>query len=353
MRFPEVKLKEKKMANSKPKSLSEIIVCECWARDGLQSLPIFISTELKVEMINRIVDAGFKKVEVTSFSHPKLLPQFADATEVLRKIKRKNGVSYVVLMPNQRGMERLEVCQKEGYGASELILMISSSEKHNLLNFRLSHKEAMHEHAQIIKKAHSLGIKVIGCAGTVYGCPVAGDIPLREVAKIVEFYLQEGAQTIMLGDTTGMANPVIVRQRLGELQELFPQAEFIAHFHDTRGTGVLNSVVALECGLKYVDSSIGAIGGQPATGAPKYSAGHTGNTCSEDLIGVLSEMGATTGIHLEKLIAAGRLAEEIIGSRLRSNLIYSGPVIHGPSTAQKEPGKSIALAMEAGPQILG
>jgi hydroxymethylglutaryl-CoA lyase len=315
-----------------------VVACECWARDGLQSMPVLVSTDDKVEMINRIVGAGFKKLEITSFSHPKLLPQFADAVDVLKRIERWPDVSYVVLMPNTKGFDRFEVCQKEGYGANEIILMISSSEKHNLLNFRMTHAEAMDEHARIIKRAHALGVEIIGCAGTVYGCPVRGDIPTSEVAKVVRFYLDEGAQTIMLGDTTGVANPRLVRERIGELMALFPGAEFIAHFHDTRGTGIVNSIAMLELGVRYVDCSIGAIGGQPATGAAKYSAGYTGNTCSEDLIGILGEMGTTTGIDLPQLIDAGRRAEEILGQRLRSNIIRCGPVIHGESSPVKEPG---------------
>lgn len=315
-----------------------IVACECWARDGLQSMPVMVSTQQKLEMIHRIVDAGFKKVEVTSFSHPKLLPQFADAVDILRHLKRQPGVSYVVLMPNVKGFDRLEVCQKEGFGATEIILMISSSEKHNLLNFRMTHPEAMAEHAAIMKRAHAMGVRVIGCAGTVYGCPVRGDLTTGEVAQIVRFYLEEGAQTIMLGDTTGVANPRLVRERVGELMSLFPKAEFIAHFHDTRGTGMANSLAMLELGVRYVDCSIGAIGGQPATGAAKYSSGFTGNTCSEDLIAVLREMGIETGIDLHKLIDAGIRAEEILGQRLRSNLIRSGPVIHGESSPEKEAG---------------
>jgi hydroxymethylglutaryl-CoA lyase len=320
---------------SMPKS---VIACECWARDGLQSMPTLVSTDDKVDMINRIVRAGFKKLETTSFSHPKLLPQFADCVEVLKRIERRPDVSYVVLMPNTKGFDRLEVCQKEGYGASEIILMISSSAAHNKLNFRMDHDEAMAEHAAVMKRAHALGIKVIGCAGTVYGCPVAGDITTDEVAKIVKFYLDEGAQTIMLGDTTGVANPRLVRERVGDLMTRFPGAEFIAHFHDTRGSGIANTLAMLELGVRYVDSSIGAIGGQPATGAAKYSAGFTGNACTEDLIGMLQEMGVETGIDLEMLLDTGRRAEEVLGQRLRSNIIRSGPVIHGPSAADKEAG---------------
>jgi hydroxymethylglutaryl-CoA lyase len=325
-----------------------VVACECWARDGLQSMPVLVSTDDKVEMLNRIVRAGFTKLEVTSFSHPKLLPQFADATDLLRRVERRPGVSYVVLMPNTRGFDRFETCVKEGYGADEIILMISSSEKHNQLNFRMSHTEAMAEHAAIMTRAHGLGVRIIGCAGTVYGCPVNGDITTADVAKIVRFYLDEGAQTIMLGDTTGVANPGLVRERVGALMAMFPGAEFIAHFHDTRGTGVVNSVAMLELGARYVDCSIGAIGGQPATGAAKYSAGYTGNTCSEDLLALLEEMGVSTGIDIEALIDAGRRAEDILGQRLRSNVIRSGRVIHVESAPEKEPGARVDRPTDRG-----
>jgi hydroxymethylglutaryl-CoA lyase len=250
-------------------------------------------------------------------------------------------------MPNERGFDRLEICQKEGYGAEEIILMISSSEKHNLLNFRLPHVDAMAEHARVMRRAHALGVRIIGCAGTVYGCPVGGDVPFRDVAKIVRFYLEEGAQTIMLGDTTGMANPVLVRERIAELQAEFPRAELIAHFHDTRGTGIVNTVAALELGLRYVDCSLGAIGGQPATGAAKYSAGFTGNTCTEDLVALLEELGVRTGVDLERMIEAGRQAEEVLGQRLRSNVIRAGPVIHTESSPEKEPGVAARTRSDA------
>ncbi len=307
-----------------------VTVCECWARDGLQSIPKVIPTGQKIEMIDRILDSGVRKLEVTSFSHPKLLPQFADCVEVMKGISRRPGVSYVVLMPNGKGFDRLEVCQKEGYGANEIILMISSSEAHNLVNFRMKHDEAKREHAAIMARARGLGIQTIGCAGTVYGCPIDGDVPMAKVLDIVGFYLAEGAETIMLGDTTGAANPIVVRERLGEMMARWPKAKFIAHFHDTRGNGIVNSFTALEMGLEYVDTSIGAIGGQPATGANKYQYGFTGNTCSEDLVCLLEESGVSTGIDVAKMVANGKRAEEVIGHGLRANVIRSGPVNHHP-----------------------
>jgi len=307
-----------------------VTLCECWARDGLQSIPKVIPTGQKVEMINRIIASGVRKLEVTSFSHPKLLPQFADCVEVLRQIERHDHVSYVILMPNAKGFDRFEVCQKEGYGGDEIILMTSSSESHNWVNFRMKHDEAKRVHADIIRRAKDLDVKVIGCTGTVYGCPIRGDVPMEDVIDITRFYIEEGADTLMLGDTTGSANPLIVRERIGELRALFPKTEFIAHFHDTRGNGIVNSIAALELGLRYVDTSIGAIGGQPSTGANKYQYGFTGNTCSEDLVCLLEEMGVDTGIDIAKLIGNGKRAEEIIGHPLRANVIRSGPVQHEP-----------------------
>ncbi len=307
-----------------------VTVCECWARDGLQSIPTYIPTEQKVEMIDRIVRSGVRKLEVTSFSHPKLLPQFADCVEVLQQIERVEGVDYVVLMPNAKGFDRFEECVKEGHGADTIILMISSSEAHNEVNFRMDHVTAMTSHAKIIERSHALGVKVIGCAGTVYGCPIIGDVPIEQVVEVTRFYIEAGVHTLMLGDTTGAANPIIVRERIGHLRSLFPDTEFIAHFHDTRGTGLVNSVAALELGLRYVDCSLGAIGGQPATGANKYQHGFTGNTCSEDLVCLLEEMGVDTGIDLDAMLANGERAEEVIGMPLRANILRSGLVNHHP-----------------------
>ncbi len=139
-----------------------VILCECWARDGLQSIPGVVATEQKLEMLNRIIASGVQKLEVTSFSHPGLLPQFADCVEVMQGVDRRPGVTYVVLIPNERGFERFAICQKEGYGADEIILMISASEAHNLANFRMTHDEAKQSHARIMQRAHEFGVKIMG-----------------------------------------------------------------------------------------------------------------------------------------------------------------------------------------------
>ena len=324
-----------------------VTVCECWARDGLQSIPETVPTTHKIEMINRFVAAGFRKIEVTSFSHPKLLPQFADAANVLSALVRHPNVSYVVMIPNEKGFDRLEQCLAADGVAHEIILMISASEAHNLVNFGTSHEQARQAHARIIRRAHALGLRVIGCTGTVYGCPISGDVAMTSVEETTRFYVEHGADTVMLGDTTGAANPLAVRERVGRLRDLFPDTEFIAHFHDTRGNGIVNSFAALELGVRFVDTSMGAIGGQPATGAHRYQQGYTGNTGTEDLAALLNEMGVQTGLDLTRLLDTGRRAEEILGYRLRSDVLRAGPVNHGPTDYAPEPDE-VAVARAAG-----
>lgn len=312
--------------------------CECWARDGLQSITTLVSTEDKLEMIHGMMDAGIEELELTSMSHPRLLPQFADAEEILKRVRRDTPTRFRILMPNLKGWERLERILDEGYFAHKIILMISASEEHNLRNFRRSHEEAMKEHAEIMKRALAKGVEVIGCVGTVYGCAILGDVPMEPIRMLTRFYVDHGASLLMLGDTTGTANPVQVEQRIGELMEAFPETEFLAHFHDTRGTGVVNSYVAACLGVRWIDGSLGAIGGQPASGAALYHVGFKGNTCSEDLIAMLDECGVETGIDVDRLLELGRRAEEVVGFPMRSNVIRAGRVPHEPSDPEKAPG---------------
>jgi len=282
-----------------------------------------------------MMDAGIKEMEITSFSHPKFLPQFSDAVDMLKGVRRPDGVKLRVLMPNIKGWERFEECVKEGYGAHKIILMISSSEEHNTRNFRQDHQEAMAEHAEIMKRALALGVEVVGCVGTVFGCAIAGDIPMEPIDMLVKFYHDNGANLMMMGDTTGQANPAQVTRIYDHLLGTHPETEFLAHFHDTRGTGLANSWAAMQTGVKWVDGSMGAIGGQPATEAALYHLGYKGNICSEDFLSMVDECGVRTGIDLDKLFALGRRAEEVVGFPMRSNVIHSGRVDHNPSSAEK------------------
>ncbi len=303
-------------------------ICECWARDGIQGHPKIIPTEKKIEMINRMMDIGFKRVEVTSFSHPKLLPQFADCLDVLKGVNRRDDINFIAIVPNEKALERLFDAAEKGYGVHEITAIISASEDHLLANLEMTFAEVMPGLSNIVKRARQNGIKVIGCIGTSFGCPLSGNVPIEKVIELTDWYLQQGATSIMLGDTTGEANPLQVREVYSKMKSRFPGVDFIAHFHDTRGMGVANTLAALQEGIVYHDCSIGGMGGQPATKRPKYHKGFAGNTCTEDMVGMMNEMGIATGIDLNNLLDLAVSVEGVCGQELKGQITKSGPVRH-------------------------
>lgn len=306
-----------------------VVLGECWARDGLQNESQVIPTDQKVELITGMVDAGFTKIEATSFAHPRYLPQFADAEEVLQRIPRKHGVHYRAICTTMKSLERAIRSREAGYGVDEIAMVISASEEHNLANVDMTRDENMALLEKMARRAIDSGHEVFGWVLTSFGCPISGDVPVPEVLRTGKWWKDVGARYIGFGDTTGAANPrqasEFYEQTLGAG---FSTSEVVVHFHDTRGWGVANSLVALGYGFRYFDSSLGAIGGQPKTGAATYHHGHTGNTCTEDLVGMFEEMGVQTGIDLDRMLQLGARAEEILGRRLRSNYLLAGPVPH-------------------------
>ncbi len=317
----------------------EVVIGECWARDGLQNEHKVVSTEDKIEIIRRMVEAGCTTLEATSFAHPKYLPQFADAEEVLRRIPRKEGVHYRAICTTMRAVERAIASREEGYGVDEIAMVISTSEAHNLANVRMTHAENKRLLEKMVRASLDSGHKVFGWALTAFGCPIRGDIDPAESVALGKWWKDIGAEIIGFGDTTGSSNPAQVSRFYEHvLAEGFTTDEVVVHFHDTRGWGVANSLTALTFGFTHFDTSLGAIGGQPRTGAADYHHGFSGNTCTEDLVGMFEEMGVATGIDLEQLIQTGRRCEEILGRRLRSNFIDAGPVPHQGIEYDKEAG---------------
>ncbi|NLL19438.1 MAG: hydroxymethylglutaryl-CoA lyase [Clostridia bacterium] len=315
----------------KKKLPEKVIMGECWARDGLQNEGKIIPTEDKVRMINKFQALGFKKVEVTSFAHPKYLPQFADAEEVLQQVDRLPGVDFRAIVTTERGMQRAIAAKEQGFGVHEIAMVISASEAHNLSNVNMNHKENMALLEKLAKMSLDSGHEILGWVLTAFGCPIMGDVPLEQVAQLGKWWKDLGAKYIGFGDTTGMANPLQVDEFYEYmLAEGFTPDEIIVHFHDTRGVGVANNLVALMKGMIYFDSSMGAIGGQPNTGAELYHLGYAGNTCTEDLVLMFEEMGVDTGIDRWGLCETGFEIERIVGRQLRSNVIRCGPVIHEP-----------------------
>ncbi|MEW5912387.1 MAG: hydroxymethylglutaryl-CoA lyase [Thermodesulfobacteriota bacterium] len=328
---------------------AKVEICECWARDGIQGEELFIPTDIKIQMIEQMANLGFRRLEATSFSHPKLVKQFADSLEVLKGIPRRDDLTYIAIIPNQKALERLLDCCQAGYGVQEITAIISASEDHLLANLERTMAEAKPPLAQIVRQARAEGLKVIGCIGTAFGCPLSGEVPLPQVKELTDWYLEQGADYIMLGDTTGEANPLQVRRVYQEMLDQFPGVKFIGHFHDTRGMGLANTLAALEQGVVYHDGSLGGIGGQPSTKRPKYHSGLSGNTCTEDMLVMLDELGVATGVDTMGTIELSRRVEQVCGRELLGHTTRSGPVRHRSrqvlDTQALQPGREVSPAL--------
>ena len=298
----------------------QIIICECAVRDGLQHESEFMPTESKVELIDVFSRIGFRRIEATSFSHPKYVPQFADAEEVLRHIGRRNGVSYKATCVNAKAVERAVASVAAGAGPDEISMVVSASESHQLRNTKRTHAELRREFEQMASLARQSGLRIVGTVGTAFGCPFTGEVPLSAVEQWAGFFVDLGIEMITLGDTTGMANPAQVRDFFGLGFDRLPDVELTAHFHNTRGQGLANALAALEAGCRSFESSFGELGGCPV---PK---GATGNVATEDLVSMLHEMGRPTGIDLARLHDCSREVQRVLGRPLGSHLLTAGPI---------------------------
>lgn len=310
--------------------MGSVVVCECFARDGLQNEDRLVPTDLKVRFLDAASEAGFPKIEVASYAHPKYLPQFADTEEVLKRIRRKPGVAYLGLVPNEKGLERcLEHCER-GYGPDTVSTILSASEPHNQANVKRTIAESRAEIEAICRRALKESLHVIGGIATSFGCPIQGEVPWEDVAALAVWYADLGVNAVLFGDTTGVANPRQVEAFFRQLRERLPQLAPIAHFHNTRGTALANCAAALGAGVRHFDSSVGGVGGRPKFTEGNYPkiTGFTGNACTEDLVAMFEEMGVRTGIDLGHLLDLGRLAEQILGRELNAHVVKTGLVKH-------------------------
>ena len=308
--------------------MSAVTICECFARDGLQHEPAFVPTDTKLELIERFAALGFRRIEATSYSNPAVVPQFADASEVLRRLKRREGVYYKATCANVRAVERAAADRDAGYGASELSLLVSASDTHSRRNLNRGREEQWENIEDMVRVADGR-FRLVGTVSVAFGCPFEGKIEQRIVREDVQRFLGLGVRYVTLGDTTGMATPASVKDMftvLGRLRYLIP----IAHFHDSRGTGLVNYVAAYQAGVRYFDSSFGGVGGHPAR--VKYGGGHTGNVCTEDLVSLFESMGIGTGIDLDALLDTARFCERTLGRELHGRVTRSGvnPLLDRP-----------------------
>lgn len=287
-------------------------------RDGLQNEKAVLPTETKVALINALLGTGVPRVNVTSFVHPKWVPQLADAEEVLLRINKVEGVSYSVLVPNERGLERALEAKARGAKVDEANFVLSATESHNKSNVNKSVAQSLSELPSLIEKAHKAGLRTYVTISMSFGCAFEGVVPVDKVIGIAKEVHSMGAEEIDFGDTSGMANPSQVYAFFAKARESLPGVELTAHFHDTRGLGLANVLAAMQAGTASFDSSLAGLGGCP------FAPGATGNICTEDLVNMLSEMGIYTGIALGKMLECAELAQRAIGRPLPSQLLKAG-----------------------------
>lgn len=293
-------------------------VREVGPRDGFQNEPEHIPTADKVRLVDALARTGLSRLEVASFVRPDVIPQLADAAEVLTQISVPDGVAVAVLVPNERGLEGALAHRER---IDEVSVFLSASETHNLRNINRPVADSLTTVERLLPRIREAGMRPLASVSTSFGCPYEGHVPPERVYELAERMAAAGAEEISFGDTTGMANPRQVREFYAGAFARLPGVELTAHFHNTRGQGLANALAALESGVTSFESSFGELGGCPVP------PGSTGNIATEDLISMFHEMGVATGVDLEMLLEASRDAQHVLGRPLGSHLLTAGPVV--------------------------
>lgn len=295
------------------KTPERVYINEVSVRDGFQSEPEFVPTERKIALIDRLSRTGLAKIEVTSFVSPKAIPNLRDAAEVMRGIERAPGVTYVALVPNEKGCERALEAKVD-----EINLVMSIGEKHNLSNMRMTCAQSLEQFRRVMDLVKGSGVRVNGSIATAFGCPFEGDQSVERVLWAQEQYLDMGMDSITLADTTGMAHPAQVREIAAACFEAQPYVPLTLHFHNTRGMGLANVIAAIDAGVVSFDASLGGIGGCP------YAPGATGNICTEDLVHMLESCGLATGVDLDALLGIARDLPAVVGHDVPGAILKAG-----------------------------
>lgn len=271
-----------------------IKIVEVGPRDGLQNEKRPVSVATKIELIERLVDAGVRHIEAASFVSPKWVPQMAGSSEVMQSVPRHGEVHYSALTPNLKGLEAAITA-----GCKEVAVFGAASETFSQRNINCSVRESLERFRSVIEVALDNNVRVRGYVSCVLGCPYEGEIPAEKVSEVALILSEMGCHEISLGDTIGRGNPNSTRRMLEACMSVIPAAQLAGHYHDTYGLAIANVVASLELGIRTFDSSVSGLGGCP------YAAGASGNVATEDLVNLLHGMGHETGIDLPKLIRAG------------------------------------------------
>jgi hydroxymethylglutaryl-CoA lyase len=294
-----------------------VTIREVGPRDGFQNEPELIGLEDKVRLVEALGRTGLRRIEVTSFVRPDLIPQLADGAEVLARAELPAGVARSVLVPNRRGLDRALESRDH---FDEVALFLSATDSHNRANVNRGTEESLADLEELIPRVREAGLRPTAVVAVAFGCPYEGRVAVERLVEIGRRLAAAGVAELGLGDTTGMANPADVPARFGALAEALPGVELTAHFHNTRGQGLANVLAALGAGVESFESSFGEIGGCPVP------PGSTGNVATEDLVSMLEEMGITTGIDLAALLAASAELQKVLGRPLGSHTLVAGPV---------------------------
>ena len=288
---------------------ASVRIVEVGPRDGLQNEKTIIPAATKVELIDRLSQTGLRMIEATSFVSPKWVPQLADAAEVFAAIRKRPGIRYPVLVPNEQGYERARAV-----GASEVAVFSAASEAFNRKNINASIDESIERFRPVLERANADGVRVRGYVSTVLGCPYQGEVPLADVVRVARRMHAAGCYEISLGDTIGIGTPKKAREMLLAVAAEVPIEALAVHFHDTRGQALANVLACLEEGVAVVDSAVSGTGGCP------YAKGATGNVASEDVVYMLEGMGIATGIDLDKLVETGLWLSQQLGRETSSKV---------------------------------
>lgn len=293
---------------------AEVSVYEVSLRDGLQNEAAPVPLTGKVELAQALLAAGLTRLELTSFVSPRWIPQLADAEELIRAMPAPPGVSFSALVPNATGLER---ALKVGIG--EIAVFLSASETHNKKNTNKSIEVSLDTFREVVPPAREAGLRVRAYVSTVWGCPYEGDVPVSRAIEIARTLLELDCYQVSLGDTIGVGTPLQTKRIVSAFLAELPAEKLALHLHDTRGTALANCLVGLELGIRDFDASVGGIGGCP------YAPGAAGNLATEDLVYLMHGMGVRTGVDLDLLIEAGRVAERVVGHPLPGKVHQAGP----------------------------
>ncbi len=271
-------------------------IVEVGPRDGLQNEKVILPTEVKVDYITALADAGLRVIEAGAFVSPKWVPQMADTAEVFQNIPKDPGMDYPVLVPNMKGLERAI-----DTGVSSIAIFTAASDTFNKRNINMTIDESFANYAPVVARARNENMRVRGYVSTAFGCPYEGDVAAEKVLEVSARLLDLGCYEVSIGDTIGVGTPMQVQGIIGMLLQVIPAAKLAMHFHDTRGTALANTLAALEMGIATFDASSGGLGGCP------YAPGASGNLATEDLLYMLNSMGIETGVTLDRVVAASSI----------------------------------------------